>query len=399
MRARAPARAVLNPLGDVMELGFLKPLFARQGPWASVYVETTRATEDARTIQELRERAVASRLIDAGADPYTVRAVANRLAGEPVKGAPPGRALFASGAEVVLDVPLARAPAATEATWSVLPHIAPLAGLRGDEPGCLVAYVDRAGADLELRETHGRRSLGQVRGGGPEGRGHRSVPEDRHEWHYRNRVENARNETADAVAAELVRQWPGSGAGLVVLTGDARERRAVHHRLPERMRSVTVEVDGGGRSPGAPAAAFDREVALVREGFARERLERALERFRMGRGRPGEHRESTVDTGPGEAAEGMPAVVDAVRTHQVATLLLGAEGSDAGREVWIGPGVDEVAVQRGQAQAMGVDKPVPARADDALLRSAAAAGSEVLVVPAGMPGPAGGLGAVLRWTL
>ncbi|WP_405982558.1 hypothetical protein [Streptomyces sp. NBC_00158] len=381
-----------------MELGFLKPLFSRPGPWASVYVEGTRATEDAQRIRALRERAVAAQLIDAGADAYTVRAVVNRLLGEPVSGAPPGRALFASGAEVLLDVPLAKAPAATEATWSVLPHIAPLAGLRGEEPACLVAYVDRGGADLELRDGTRRQSLGRVRGGREPEHGHRGVPADRQEWHYRNRTENAWNGVADAVAAELSRQWPGSGAGLLVLAGDARERRAVLGRLPERIRAAAVEA-GGGHSPGASGDGLDREVARMREAFARERLEAVLERFRTGRGRPGEHRESTVDTGPGQAAEGMPAVLDAVRSHQVATLLLGAEGSDAGRDVWIGPGVDEVAVQRGQAQAMGVGKPVRARADDALLRSAAAAGCEVLVVPAGMPGPAGGLGAVLRWTV
>ncbi|MER7463179.1 hypothetical protein [Streptomyces sp. NPDC097981] len=382
-----------------MELGFLKPLFTRPGPWASVYVETPRATEDARRVRALRERAVASRLIDAGADAYTVRAVANRLAGEPAGGAPPGLALFAAGAEVVLDIPLGKAPAATGATWSVLPHIAPLADLRGDEPSCLVAYIDRTGADLELCGAHGREAMGVALGSEAPGRGHRSMPEDRYEWHYRNKVENAWNETAAVVAAELARQWPGSGAELVVLTGDPRVRRAVHDRLPERMQAVTAEIDGGGRSSGASNDALDREIAKVRDRFVRERLENALERFRTGRGRPGEHRESTVDTGPGEAAEGMPAVVDAVRTHQVATLLLGSEGSDPAREVWIGPGVDEVAVQRGQAEAMGVDKPVQARADDALLRSAAAAGSEVLVVPAGMAGPAGGLGAVLRWTV
>ncbi|MFI5999317.1 hypothetical protein ACIA98_02695 [Streptomyces sp. NPDC051366] len=383
-----------------MELGFLKPLFARQGPWASVYIETTRATEDAQRMQALRERAVASQLIDAGADAYTVRAVVNRLAGEPVSGAPPGRALFASGAEVVLDVPLGKVPVATEATWSVLPHVAPLAGLRDDEPSCLVAYIDRTGADLELRDAHRRDAVGQAQGREWQGRGHRSMPADRGEWHYRNKVENAWNETADIIAAELARQWLENGAEpMVVLTGDPRERRAVRNRLPEHMQPMTVEVDSGARSPGASKDALDREIAQVRERFARERLESTLERFRIGRGRPGEHREAAVDTGPGEAAEGVPAVVDAVRTHQVATLLLSPDGSDAAREVWIGPGVDEVAVQRGQAEAMGVDKPVRARADDALLRSAAAAGSDVLVVPAGMPGPAGGLGAVLRWTM
>jgi hypothetical protein len=383
-----------------MELGFLKPLFDRPGPWASLYIDTSRSTEDAAKVQELRDRSAASQLIEAGADAYTVRAVMERLAREPVSGSPPGRALFATGAEVVLDVPLAVAPPAIEATWSILPHIAPLADLRGDRPRCLVAYVDRTGADFELRDGHRRESLGQARGREWQGRGHRSLPEDRHEWHYRNKVENSVNETADAIVGELARAWPGSGAELLVLAGDARERRAVHHRLPERIRAVTVEAENGSRSPGASKRLLDQQIARACEQFARDRLHSALDRFRVGRGRPGEHREAAaLDTGPGQAAEGMPAVVDAVRKHQVATLLLSLDASDARREVWIGPGVDEVGVQRGHVQAMGVAKPQLARADDALLRSAAAADCEVLLVPDGTPGPAGGLGAVLRWSV
>ncbi|MGW7431622.1 baeRF2 domain-containing protein [Streptomyces sp. NPDC054861] len=385
-------------MGNIMELGFLRPLFTRLGPWASVYIDTSRATEDALKIQELRERSVASQLIDAGADGYTTRAVMERLSREPASGAPPGRALFASGAEVVLDLPLAISPPTVEATWSLLPHVSPLARLRGDEPSCLVAYIDRTGADLERCDALHREALGEAHGKEDQGRGHRGVPADRHEWHYRNKVENAWDETADVIAAELARRWTGGEADLVVLTGDPRERRAVHQRLPEPLRAVAVEV-AGSRAQGAARGPVDEEIARVRRQFARERLEGALERFRQGRGRPGEHRASTVDTGPGEAAEGMPAVVDAVRNHQVATLLLAPDASDARREVWIGPGVDDVAVQRGEALAMGVAKPERARADDALLRSAAAAGGEVLLVPEDMPGPAGGLGAVLRYAL
>ncbi|MFJ8647399.1 hypothetical protein ACIRNI_14915 [Streptomyces sp. NPDC093546] len=383
-----------------MELGFLKPLFDRPGPWASVYVDTTRATEDAAKMQELRNRSAASQLIDAGADAYTVRAVAETLAREPVSGAPPGRALFATGAEVVLDVPLAVPPPAIQATWSILPHIAPLTGLRGDEPRCLVAYIDHTGADLESRDGPDRRIVGRAQGKEWQGRGHRSIPEDRYEWHYRNKVENGWNETAEIIAGEITRAWPECGADLLVLTGDPRERRAVHDRLPERVRAVTVEAGNGSRSPGASKRVLDQQIAEACEKFAHERLQGALERFYVGRGRPGEHREAaSVDTGPGQAAEGMPAVVDAMRKHQVATLLLTPDASDARREVWIGPGVDQVAVQRSQVRAMGVAKPERARADDALLRSAAAAGGEVLTVPDGVRGPAGGLGAVLRWSM
>lgn len=261
-----------------------------------------------------------------------------------------------------------------------------------------MAYIDRTGADLELRDAHHRETLGHANGKEWRGRGHRSIPADRYEWHYRNKVENSWNETADIIAGEIAKQWPDSGARLLVLTGDSRERKAVHHRLPEHIRAAAVEAESGSRSPGASKSVLDRQIAEAREAYARDRLESALERFRIGRGRPGEHRMASVDTGRGDAAEGVPAVVDAARSHQVATLLLAQDASDAARDVWIGPGVDDVAVQRGQAQAMGVAKPVQARADDALLRAAAAADAEVLLVPQGMHGPAGGLGAVLRWS-
>ncbi|UQA96935.1 baeRF2 domain-containing protein [Streptomyces halobius] len=384
--------------GKIMELGFLKPLFDRLGPWASVYIDTTRATEDAQSRQKLRTRSVASQLIDAGSDPYTCRAVTDRLAHEPASGAPPGRALFAAGAEVVLDIPLGVPPVRSEATWSLLPHIAPLPGLIGEEPACLVAYIDRTGADIELRDARRSRTVATANGKEWRGRGHRSIPADRYEWHYRNKVENTWNETAGIIADELARQWPESGAQLLVLTGDSRERRAVHNRLPERIRAVTVEAENGSRSPGASTSVLDRQIAEAREKYAQARLEEALDRFRAGRRHPGSHGAHGVDSVPGDAAEGVPAVVDAARSHQVGTLLLGQDASDAGRDVWIGPGVDEVAVQRGQALALGVGKPERARADDALLRSATATDAEVLLVPEGTPGPAGGFGAVLRWS-
>jgi hypothetical protein len=381
-----------------MELGFLKPLFDRPGPWASVYIVTTRATEDAVKQQPLRRRAVASQLIDAGADARTLRAVMDRLSQEPVSGAPPGRALFAADGEVVLDIPLAETPPAIEATWSTLPHVAPLTGLLGDEPPCLVAYIDRTGADLELRDSHRCETLGTTGGKEWRGRGHRSIPADRYEWHYRNKVENSWNETAEIIAAELARQWPESGAQLLVLTGDSRERRAVHNRLPDHIRAVTVEAENGSRSAGAKKNVLDQQIAQARQDFRRKRLQSALDRFLAGLGRPGDYGPGGGIPGPGDAAEGASAVVDAARNHQVETVLLAPSGPEAGRDVWIGPGVDDVALRPEEARAMGIAEPERARADDAVLRSAAASDAEVLLVPEDMQGPESGLGAVLRWS-
>lgn len=381
-----------------MDLEYLKPLFGHPGPWASVYLDTSRATQDAPKQLDLRLRTVTDALIRQGADRRTTQAVRDRLANEPVSGAPAGRAVFASGGEVVMDIPLACAPITPDTSWSELPHLVPLLTLRGDDPLCLVARIDAQGADLELRDLHGREPLGQAEGRQWQGRGHRGVPTDRAEWHYRNKVEEGWNETAELIAKQITQEVADSGARLVVLTGEPRERKAVHARLPEQLQSVTVEAEAGGRAAGLDREQLDRQIAEACQSHARKRLEAALDHFHAGRGRPGEHGPRGVDTPPGEAVEGVPAVVEAARSHQMATLLLGSEGPDPGRDIWIGPGVDDLGVQRSQVQVMGVSKPGKGRADDALLRSAVATGAEVMLVPEGIAGPAGGVGAVLRWS-
>ncbi|WNE94606.1 hypothetical protein PS467_04275 [Streptomyces luomodiensis] len=382
-----------------MDVGFLKPLFDRPGPWACVYMDTSRTMEDAPRRRRLRERFVADQLAGQGADRATCDAVVARLADEQEARASAGRALFATGGEVLLDLPLATAPLDVETSWSALPRVAPLASLRGEWPVCLVALVDQAGADLELRDDTGTRPAGRAAGGRVYGRGHRSVPADRQEWHYRNRVGNTWEQTADRVADELERRWADGEAELLVLAGDPRGRRAVRDRLPEPLRDQVAEMRHGSRAAGC-SELLDVEIAHARAEHARAHLESVLDLFRAGRGRPGGPglggHDATATPSSG-AAEGVPAVVEVMRSHQAATLLLGHEGGDMRHEVWIGPGADQLAVQRSQARAMGVRAPEPARVDDALMRSAAVADTEVLLVPEGVPGPAGGLGAVLRW--
>ncbi|MFV2121139.1 hypothetical protein ACE14D_22955, partial [Streptomyces sp. Act-28] len=99
------------------------------------------------------------------------------------------------------------------------------------------------------------------------------------------------------------------------------------------------------------------------------------------------------------AAEGVPALVEAAREHRIAELLIRPEGPDAHRQVWVGAQPDQVAVRRTETQYLGDTEPLPARADDALLRSALAAGADVLRVRPEIEDdlPVGGLGALLRW--
>ncbi|MET8545911.1 hypothetical protein ABZW03_35545 [Kitasatospora sp. NPDC004799] len=378
-----------------MDLAFLAPLLDRTGPWASVYLDTSRATEDAARRRALIDRAAVQRLADAGADGPTRAAVRDHLAAAPAAGSPPGRALFAADGEVALDVPLAVSPPDVAATWAPLPHTAPLLGLLDDAvPACLVAAVDRTGAGLRRYELGRGEPMGTVEGPQWQGRGHRAPPTDRYEWHYRHRVEDTWERTAGIVAEHLARSWPNSGAHLLVLTGGTRERRAVHDRLPPHLQAVTVELDGG-----ATGDAFDRRLAEAWADHRGRHLAELLDAFRTGVGRPGAHGTDAAgtQTAPGPAAQGIPAVQSAARQHQLAALLLQAGGHDPERPVWTGPEPEHLGTDRSDLRGMGVRHPAQAPAADALLRAAAACAAEAVLVPETTPGPPGGLGAVLRW--
>ncbi|MGW0550988.1 baeRF2 domain-containing protein [Streptomyces altiplanensis] len=377
-----------------MDLSFLTPLYERPGPWASVYADTSTVDESTPERRELHARQTCRDLLEQGADEATGHAVYDALASYTHGAAPAGRAVFARGGEVVLDPPLATRPPAPVASWSALPRVGPLLGLAGEEPVCLVAYIDRKGADFELRTTLGSRPAGQIHG---EDRPvHRTASDDWSERHFQLKVENTWEQNARDTAEALSACQEETRAGLLVLAGDERERRTVHDALPQRLKPLAVETDHGGRSAGSGSRLLDEDVERARQAHARKRAAAELERFRAAR-------TPSADGGTVVAAEGVPALVDAAREHRISELLVDPEGPDAGREVWVGEEPDQLAVRRTDARYLSEREPFAARADDALLRSAAMTGAEAIRVPPdgdGPPdaGPAGGLGALLRWS-
>ncbi len=374
-----------------MKLDYLDPVLHETGPWASVYFGTARATQDATQRQELQARGVCERLAGQGADDATCRAVYDGLAVSTPDRA--GQALFATGGRVRLAVPLATAPPAPESCWTALPHITPLLDYAGGgEAACLVAYIDRTGADLDLWDVGGRHPAGQVRG--RDWPVHRTPSSDWSERHFQLAVENTWEENAAVIAAAMTSAAERTGAELLLLAGDPRERRAVHDRLPPQLRAGAVETDRSGRAAGADRGPAVAEADRLREEYGQEVAREVLEQFRAARvpadGRVG-------------AAEGVPALVDAAREHRIDTLLVRSGGTDLHRDVWVGSEPDQLAERRTETAYLGDTRPAAARADDALLRSATAADAEVVHLPDGDRGgpgsdvPVGGLGALLRW--
>ncbi|MEV0169940.1 Vms1/Ankzf1 family peptidyl-tRNA hydrolase [Streptomyces sp. NPDC050803] len=366
-----------------MDLAFLHPLYEHPGPWASVYVDTSRHTEGTPHERHLTAQALARELAGQGCDEATCRAVRGALEELEHSSEPHGRALFARAGEVVLDPPLARPPLRDSVLWAPLPHTAPLLELAGEDPVCVVAYVDRRGAHFELRTAMGRQDAGDVTG--RQWPLHRTSTMDWSERHFQLKVENTWEHNAAEIADALAVCQDDTRADLLILVGDDRERRAVHERLPRRLDDLVVEAPHGSGS-----RLLDEDVEQARAEHVRRRAEQELERFLAAR-EPGED-------GRAGAVEGVPALVEAAREHRIDELLIRVDGPDAHREIWIGEHPDQLAVRRTDLKILGYQNSWPARADDALIRSAVATGAEALSLASAGEAPSGGLGALLRWT-
>ncbi|MGW2488084.1 baeRF2 domain-containing protein [Streptomyces sp. NPDC001606] len=370
-----------------MELGFLNPLYEHPGSWASAYVDTSLHTEDQQQRRHLIAQSVARELAAQGADEATCRAVfeaAERLRHAPE---PYGRAVFARDGEVVLEVPLTSGPQDAEAYWGTLPRVTPLLDLAGEDPVSLVAYIDRTGAVLELRSALLHEEAGQVTG--RQWPMHRSKASDWSERHFQLKVENTWEHNAREIAGALAACQEETGADLLILCGEERECRSVHEQLPQQLQDRAVAAAHGRGSRLLP-----EEVAEIRARHVRERLLAEVERYRAARAPKAQARAAAV--------EGVPGLIEAAREHRLAELLIRPDAPDTGREVWIGEDPDQLAARRTELRNLGERQAWPARADDALVRSAVVTGAPVVSLTpvleeTGDEVPAGGLGALLRW--
>ncbi|TQE18844.1 hypothetical protein Sipo8835_40225 [Streptomyces ipomoeae] len=374
-----------------MDLAFLHPLYEHPGPWASVYIGATAPSESTAHERSLTAAAVSRELAEQGADEATCRTVHDAVHELRYDAEPHGRALFARGGQVVLDPPLASPPPAPEAFWTPLPRTAPLLDLAGEDPVCLVAYVDRRGARFELRGALGGEDAGAVVG--RQWPVHRTSTSDWSERHFQLRVENTWEHNAAEIADALAVCQEETRADLLVLVGEDRERHAVRDRLPQHLLDRVVEAPHG-----AGSRLLDEDLERVRAEHVRRRAADEVERFLAARSPDAEGRRGAV--------EDVADLVEAAREHRIDELLVRPEGADTHRALWVGAGPDQLAVRRTELRTLepGLDEEHAwsARADDALLRSAVATNAPAISVAAAAEAtegevPVGGLGALLRW--
>ena len=343
-----------------MDIGFLRGVYAPRGPYATVYLATSHASEDQAEARALRWRAERERLAGAGADQDTLAAIEAVLPRERAAGER-GRVVCAAGGDVLLDDAMYD-PAEAESRWSALPDLLPYLAERAGRLPYTTVLVDREGADIVSASVTGVSAEARVNA---EGHPQTKVRggEERNKT-YQRRVEGVWDDVAERIAGELTRHVLRTAPEVVVLAGDPRMRGLVLDHLDGRTRDLVVTTDAGGRAPGAAGDTLSAEIGeAVREKAAALR-NATLAAFREGRGR-----------GDG-AVTGLPATVEALRRGQVETLILAPASRDA--RLFIGADPHALGATAGEVTALGEDRATEAPADAALLRTAAATDAALL---------------------
>ncbi|CAL9663711.1 hypothetical protein SUDANB105_07131 [Streptomyces sp. enrichment culture] len=416
-----------------MKLSFLDPLFATPGPWATAYLDSSRAPG-----------AVLDTLLAQGADPATVSAV------EAAAGTTdaPGQALFAAHGRLVLAADLPDPPDEDRARFDDLPDALPLAVRHApDIPYAAITITRREpppdeeptpdghdqydGLDeldgydgYEGREGHEGRERSQASQasevyetyetydtydtyapyeeldadttpGGPDPTPHILLTCETAHWPAGRVRPGPRlsrrvpvgdwQRTAPRLARELTELADRHAAEVVLVCRDAGDpwlSGVLVNRLPIHLQNKLTTVD---EEPGTlrPETAHPHLARLLR-GRLRSADQHQLDTFFAQRAR---HRPKS---------EGVAAAVTALQRRQARAVLL----TDALRlpdRLWTGSDPTQIAVSAAELEAYGTLSVHEEPADAALLAAAVRTGAELIVPPSDRVPLTDGIGVVLRY--
>jgi hypothetical protein len=369
-------------VAPLAEVGDLRDLVTRPGPFLTVYLPFEPATEalaeEVRLRWEARRRALAA----AGAPDPALDAVGDALAGAH-RGAA-GLAVVATEGGTVLVERLA-SPPDEAAAWELVPALRPLVARRERHVPHVVALVDRAGADLRADTGHGELSV-VVSGDDEPIR--KVAPGGWSQRRFQQRAEDSWLHNMAEVAAELTALADRARARVVAVGGDERALGYLLDALPARLQDRVHRI-GVTRAPDGSSERLGGEVAAELDASWRARVDAALAL----------HAEELGQSDRATAGAGR--TLEALRAARVALLLVSERAGDAeDRRAWTGTTRDQVATTPGDLVDPEAATSVPLL--DAAVAAALASGADMMIVPAAAGGepPGGlrdGLGALLRW--
>ncbi|MGW3039960.1 baeRF2 domain-containing protein [Kitasatospora sp. NPDC001159] len=362
-----------------MKLTFLAPLYARPGPYACAYVDTSRDLDDPDRAIELCRHHLEAQLVAQGADMATTGAVAQVVGTDCDLPGRHGQAVFAAHGRLALAEELPEPPARDTARLTMVPDAMPLAFQHAPDIPYVATAVHRvsqppgarvAEAEVEVTVQPGRWPTARV---APEHRTRRQVPAA--EW----------RQTAVEVAGRIADLADRSEAEAIVLSGDHRARNTIARELPKRLRPRLVGIDSSGGLNAEPERALlEEELRYLFRGQLSARDHACVERFLARRAR-----------GSG-TAEGLADTIAALRQGQAEAVLIN-DPFDLHQRLWVGMAPKQIAISHAELRNLGVESSWEEPADAALIRAVVGTGAELVVVPHDeLPLP-DGLGAVLRY--
>lgn len=295
-----------------MKLPWLKSaLENNDGPFLSVYLDTTRTDPTTASELEARWKKFRDQAAGAGAPDGLLADIEESMFRQHSIGGRHGRAVLATGDRIILDRVLPVPPQQECIEWGDHPVLLPLLQLTPHAVSQLLIEVDRAGADLHLRapedpdlsrHTNGGGENTSVEGGHDElhkaratgadsGRGWRSD-------NFEARVEDSWERNAEAVATQVNKLVMERKPHVVFLTGDVRAEGLLKAELRNEVRERIVELSGGTRGQSMERESFREELARALAEYVAGVQESTAEKFRETQGR-----DAGSVAGPGAVSE------------------------------------------------------------------------------------------------
>lgn len=275
-----------------MKLPWLKTALEQDGPFVTVYLDTSRINPQAAAELSIRWGQMRHQLAAEGAPEQLLEQIEETVLEPPKIGGRHGRALLAAGGEIVLNRVLPVPPLTQTAHCGDVPQLLPLVQLTPQAVSQLLVEVDRAGADLHLRSAENP-SIPQA----ANGLGEDAVVEGEHDelsksksgggssphgWRTSNfeaRVEDSWERNAEAVAATVNRIVTEHQPDMVLVTGDVRALGLLEAELSKEVRSRLHHVPGGTRGVSMERESFREELARVTREFVNARQRALAEQF------------------------------------------------------------------------------------------------------------------------
>jgi hypothetical protein len=355
-----------------MDTSTLSALYQSAGPFATVLVDVSHASENGAHEHELRVRAAGDALREQGAPDAVVDTMVGTLGELVDQPSPVGRLVVATSDGVVHDEVSRAQVDHPVATWGPLPDLASFIEHRDSAVTFVLALVDHEGGDVALYDSDVPEPEEEASVGGEERFVHKVPVGGWSALRYQHNTDNVWARNADAVVEEVI-SHVRRGHRLVLLAGDPQSRGIVRDKLADTQAEV-IELESGTR---AEDGGDEAQAQAIREALMEHVVGRRLAlvhdlREGLGRG--------------GAAASGVGEVADAFVRGQVDTLLIDPA---AAAETELDP-----ANHPGLVLGAGVEGPV--RADLGLVAAAALTGARVSTLGTAALGGAPAA-ALLRW--